>query len=166
MIKIREVDTSDAMRLANLIQKVDKSSDYMLWESGEREISAEKQLKIIEGLKKSGNSTILVVEKEKELVGYLFAIGGNAKRNKHGAYIVIGIAKESRGMGIGSKLFKKLNNWAIENDICRLELTVVTKNESGLRLYTKSGFEIEGTKRKSLCIDGEFVDEYYMSKLI
>lgn len=163
---IREVETSDAEQLAKLIQKVDESSQYMLWEAGERNPSVEKQLKMIEGLKKSGNSTILVVEKEKELLGYLFAIGGNAKRNKHGAYIVIGIAKESRGMGIGSRLFEELNNWVTENDICRLELTVVTKNESGLRLYTKSGFEIEGTKRKSLCIDGEFVDEYYMSKLI
>jgi RimJ/RimL family protein N-acetyltransferase len=50
--------------------------------------------------------------------------------------------------------------------IHRLELTVVTENQAGLQLYKKMGFEIEGTKRQSLYIDGKFVDEYYMSKLV
>ena len=52
------------------------------------------------------------------------------------------------------------------HQIHRLELSVVTHNEAGLRLYKKMGFKIEGTKRHSLLIDGEFVDEYYMSKLL
>jgi len=45
-------------------------------------------------------------------------------------------------------------------------LTVVTQNKAGLSLYKKMGFEIEGTKRDSLFIDGKYVDEYYMSKLL
>jgi hypothetical protein len=28
------------------------------------------------------------------------------------------------------------------------------------------GFEIEGTKRASICVNGNYVDEYLMSKLI
>ena len=30
----------------------------------------------------------------------------------------------------------------------------------------KMGFEIEGTKRDSLRVDGVYVDEYYMAKLL
>jgi RimJ/RimL family protein N-acetyltransferase len=93
------------------------------------------------------------------------AIGGNARRNKHSAYIVVGILKDYRGQGVGTKLFKELEQWAFNHNIHRLELTVVTRNETGLSLYKKMGFQIEGTKRHSLFIDGEFVDEYYMSKL-
>ena len=163
---IREAESEDVEKLTYLIQEVDKSSEYMLWEPGEREISADKQLKMLEGLRKSGNSTIFVAENSDALVGYLFSIGGNARRNKHAAYIVIGILETYRGMGIGTKLFNELDRWAKNHNIHRLELTVVTKNESGLALYRKAGFEIEGTKIKSLLIDGELVDEYYMAKLL
>lgn len=121
---------------------------------------------MIRGIKDSRNSIILVAEKDKDLVGSILAIGGNARRNKHSVYVVIGILKEYRGKGIGTKLFTKLEQWASNHKICRLELTIVTNNEAGLSLYKKVGFEIEGTKRNSLFIEGEFVDEYYMSKLL
>ncbi|MFD0770009.1 hypothetical protein ACFQZ1_14560 [Bacillus sp. CGMCC 1.60114] len=45
-------------------------------------------------------------------------------------------------------------------------MTVMVHNEAGIALYKKSGFEIEGIKRHSLMIRGEFVNEYYMAKLI
>ncbi|WP_262173017.1 GNAT family N-acetyltransferase [Saccharococcus sp. Marseille-Q5394] len=163
----REIEITDAEKLSLLIQLVEASSEYMLWEAGEREVEGERQKKMIESMKDSNNSTILVAEnKNNELVGYLFAIGGNAKRSKHSAYIVIGISENYRGQGVGTKLFKELEQWAAQHDIHRLELTVVTRNQVGLSLYKKMGFEVEGTKRHSLLINDEFVDEYYMSKLI
>lgn len=164
---IREIEISDAQNLSCLIQLVEASSDYMLWEAEEREIRSERQKNMIKRMKESENSTILVAENNSnELVGYLFSIGGDAKRNRHTSYIVVGISEGYRGEGVGTKLFKELEKWAIQHKIHRLELTVVTVNEAGLSLYEKMGFEIEGTKRNSLFIAGEFVDEYYMSKLI
>ena len=163
---VREIKTSDAEKLANLTKKIEESSKYMLWEARERNIQTDNQLKMIKSMKAAENSTILVAEKDNELVGFLLAIGGNARRTRHSTYIVIGILKGFRGQGIGTELFNELEQWADNNNISRLELTVVTKNEAGLSLYKKVGFEIEGTKRNSLFIDGEFVDEYYMSKLL
>lgn len=164
---VREIKISDVEKLSQLIQHVEASSEYMLLEPGEREVDNERQKNMITRLKESPNSTILVAENESnELVGYVFAIGGDAKRNKHSAYIVIGISAAYRGKGLGTKLFKELDQWAIHNNVRRLELTVVTKNAAGLSLYEKMGFEIEGTKRDSLFIGNEFVDEYYMSKLV
>lgn len=164
---LREIENADAEKLSNLIQQVEASSQYMLWEAGEREIENESQKKMIERMEDSNNSTILVAEnKNNELVGYLFAIGGDAKRNKHSAYIVVGISENYRGQGVGSKLFKELEQWATQHGIRRLELTVVTGNQAGLSLYKNMGFEVEGVKRYSLFINDEFVDEYYMSKII
>lgn len=163
---IREIKHDDAERLVNLIKKVESKSQYMLFESGERNISPEQQLKRIEAMKKEGNSTIFVAEENGVLIGYLIAMGGNAQRNRHSVYLVIGILSEFRGLGVGTKLFKHLENWTKELSIHRLELSVVTRNEAGLRLYEKMGFDIEGTKRHSLFIDGEFVDEYYMARLL
>ena len=163
---IREVNTSDAKKLANLIKQVDESSEYMLWEADERNIETESQLKMIESMQASENSTIFVAETNQDLVGYLFAIGGKARRNRHSVYIVVGILQTKRGQGIGTQLFNELGHWAKQCNVQRLELTVVTKNEAGLTLYKKVGFEIEGTKRDSLLMDDEFVDEYYMAKLL
>ncbi len=81
------------------------------------------------------------------MVGYLFAVGGNTKKNKHCAYIVIGILQEYQGIGIGTLLFKALDNWASNQRIRRLELTVMKENLAGVKLYEKSGFEIEGVKK-------------------
>lgn len=163
---IREIMVSDAEDLVNLIKQVEKESEFMLMEAGERQVTAEQQRNRIESMKNSENSTIFVAEKDNNLVGYLFAIGGTARRTQHSVYIVIGILKDYRGQKIGTKLFESLKEWAIERNIRRLELTTVTRNVAGVALYKKMGFEIEGTKRHSLFIAGEFVDEYYMVKLL
>jgi RimJ/RimL family protein N-acetyltransferase len=166
ILNIRKIRVSDAENFILLTQQVESSSKFMLREDGERTANLEEKKQRIKSLEKSQNSTILVVENNEELIGYLVAIGGSARRNKDSVYIVIGILKEYRGLGIGSKLFKEIQRWASEQNIHRLELSVVTQNEAGLSLYKKLGFEIEGTKRDSLFIDGDFVDEYYMSKLL
>lgn len=59
-----------------------------------------------------------------------------------------------------------MEKWALENTITRLELTVMTHNERAVRLYKKMGFKIEGLKEKSLIVDGKYVDEYYMGKIL
>lgn len=165
-MSVREIKISDTENLVHLIRQVEEESDYMLMEAGERQITAEQQRTRIETMKNSENSTVFVVEKDHKLIGYLFAIGGTPRRTKHSVYIVIGILKDYRGQGIGTKLFKRLEEWAREKSLHRLELTVVIRNEPGVALYKKMGFEIEGTKKDSLFISGEFVDEYYMAKLL
>ena len=39
-------------------------------------------------------------------------------------------------------------------------------NHAGIALYKKMGFEIEGVKKDSLLINDQYVDEYYMSKIL
>lgn len=164
---VREIEIADAEKLSRLMEHVEANSEYMLMEAGERESGHAQQMQRINRIKNSGNSTILIAENElNELAGYLFAIGGDVKRNRHCAYIVVGIAETFRGHGVGTKLFMELDQWARHHTIHRLELTVVTRNEAGLSLYKKMGFEIEGTKKHSLYIGEEFVDEYYMAKFI
>lgn len=164
---IRKVTPDDAERLICLIKQVESESNYMLMEAGERKTTAEQQRIQLERMEQQRNSTLFVAEQEKgKLVGYLIAIGGSVRKTKHSAYLVIGILEAYRGRGVGTSLFKQLEEWALECNISRLELTVVTQNIAGLSLYQKRGFEIEGTKRNSLLIDGEFYSEYMMSKLV
>lgn len=67
---VREIEVSDAEKLSHLMQQVEASSEYMLWEAGEREVENERQKKMIKSIKDSNNSTIFVAEIENnEIVG-------------------------------------------------------------------------------------------------
>ncbi|MEI4769003.1 GNAT family N-acetyltransferase [Psychrobacillus sp. FJAT-51614] len=164
-MNIREITANDAEKFVDLIKQVEDSSPFMLMEPGERKITVDLQRLAIEQMEKESNSTIFITEQNGELIGYLIVIGGKAKRTKHTAYLVTGILENHRGKGVGTKLFQQLDAWSSDRQIKRIELTVVTQNEAGLSLYQKMGFEIEGTKRSSLLINGELLDEYFMSKI-
>ncbi|MGN7388107.1 N-acetyltransferase family protein [Sporosarcina sp. SAFN-015] len=162
---IRQVQINDANQLSQLIGEVERTSQTMLYEAGERKLSAEQLKKRIESLGADA-STILVAEIDESLVGYMMVIAGTANRNKHSAYIVIGISEAFRGQGVGKALFKSLNDWSIQNKLHRVELTVMSNNTAAIVLYEKAGFIKEGVKKDSLFVNGQYVDEYYMAKLL
>ncbi|MEG8946958.1 GNAT family N-acetyltransferase [Rosettibacter firmus] len=163
---IREIQTSDAEAFLNLCHKLDEETQFMLLEPDERIATVDEIITQIENLKLRDNQTILVAEHNNQLVGYVSADGGKYKRNKHCVYIVMGILQSFTGQGIGTMLLKELEKWAIQNKIYRLELTVMVHNEKAFALYKKMGFVIEGMKKHSLFINGFYVDEYYMAKLL
>lgn len=163
---IREIRTGDAKNFTDLIKKIESHADFMLMEDGERRTTPEQQKKQLERFEKQDNSTVFVAEDKDKLIGYVIAIGGTAKRTQHTAQLVIGILSEYRGKEIGSKLFNNITNWAEKHNLSRLELTVVKDNLAGVKLYKKHGFEIEGTKKKSLIINDIAYDEYYMAKIL
>lgn len=113
-----------------------------------------------------GSDFFLIAENKGEMVGFITANRGNKNRIKHSACIVVGIREKFRGIGIGTEFFKRLNAWAVENKIVRLELSVLCENEITKKLYENNGFEIEGIRKKSICINGEYKDEFLMSKIL
>lgn len=164
MVSIREIREEDAERHLALCRKLDHETKFMLYEPGERSTSLEHHRKFIQSFIASDNSTILIAEHDDQFVGYLLVDGGKAKRIKHVGYIVVGILAAYQGQGIGTRLFQALEEWRENTELKRLELTVMSHNETAVSLYKKMGFEIEGTKKKSLYIDGRYIDEFYMGK--
>ncbi|RDU37478.1 GNAT family N-acetyltransferase [Neobacillus piezotolerans] len=165
-MEIRRAAAGDGARLAALIKHVEATSEFMMYGPGERVLTAVQQEGMIARLAEESNTALFVAEKDGELIGYLFAIGGGAPRKRHCAYIVAGIAEAHRGSGTGTRLFGELLAWASQAGIHRLELTVMAHNEAAIGLYKKMGFQIEGTKHHSLFINSSYIDEYYMYKLI
>lgn len=162
---IRKAVPDDAVRLSQLFKEVDQSN-VMLYGPGERQTTPEQIRKRIIDVSESDTSEWLVEDIGGVLAGYLLIQGSALKRVKHTIYLVIGISEAFRGQGIGTRLFEEMEKWAVEHAIHRVELTVLAHNESARALYRKMGFEVEGTKRNSVFIDGSYCDEYYLSKLI
>ncbi|QHS22399.1 GNAT family N-acetyltransferase [Virgibacillus sp. MSP4-1] len=163
---IRTIRYTDAEPFMDLIRAVEAESPYMLYGAGERKTSLAKQKEMINGILNADNSTVLVAEFNGTLAGYAMAIGGSSPRNQHSVHLVIGMLSIHQGKGLGTQLLEELETWAVENKLHRLELTVVSKNDSAIALYKKLGFIREGTKQDSLYIDGQFFDEYNMAKIL
>ena len=166
MIQIRQIKETDVENYQKTWLQVITESPYMMREPDEAIHDISALTKRVHSFLNSENSNIFVAYNNEQLIGFVTAWGGIFKRNKHSAYIVIGIVKEFTGQGIGKKLLSELENWAIQNHITRLELTVMTTNTPATSLYKSCGYEIEGIKQKSLIVNGEYIDEYYMLSLI
>ena len=167
MIQIREICEDDAEKFLALCHQLDRETQLMLLEPGERTITIDEQREYIKRILTRGNQTILVAEDQQEqLAGYLSATGGVYNRNRRTAYLVIGVLQGFAGQGIGTRLFTQVEKWARNHTIHRMELTVMAHNERAVRLCQKMGFEIEGMKQQNLLVDGKYVDEYEMAKLL
>jgi len=162
---IRKAVREDAECLLQLFKEVDQSN-VMLYGPDERRTTPEQIRNRIIAVSEGDTSEWLVEKIGDVLAGYLLIEGNRLERVKHTIYLVIGISEKYRGQGIGTRLFEEMEKWAVEHAIRRMELTVLAQNQSALALYLKMGFEVEGTKRDSVFIDGIFCDEYYLSKLI
>lgn len=162
-MKIRQIETGDADNFLNMLRKLDTETEFMMYEPGERRTTLEEQKEIIERIQENGDPVFLV-ESGEEVVGFLGGKRGGCNRVRHTVYIAMGIVKDHRGKGIGRKLMEQLDRWNVENDIARSELTVMCHNERAVRLYEGMGYQIEGRRKKSLVVEGKFVDEYYMGK--
>jgi RimJ/RimL family protein N-acetyltransferase len=162
LFNIRE---DKAKKFLNLLLQLDRETKFMLFEPGERTIT-EDQLKTMLYNSNNSNGVYIGIEEDNEVVGYISASRGARNRIKHTAYIVIGILENHTGKGFGKKLFEEVEIWAIKYEVKRLELLVMANNERAISLYEKMGFHKEGIKEKSMFVDGNYIDEYYMAKLL
>src|SRR5690349_9643575 len=102
---IRTIHPDDAKQFLNLRKQLDQETQFMLYEPDERTTTVEEQREQIARLLLQENSTTFVVEHNGLLIGYLLASGGEFRRNRHSAHIVIGILQAFTGQGIGGQLF-------------------------------------------------------------
>lgn len=168
MITFKELRIEDVDCFWDLLNALDNETDYMMYEPNERaqctnirELRADISDNVI-----NGADFLLIASEDDKIVGYIRAERGKFRRNYHTAYIVVGVLKAYAGKGIGTTFFKKLDQWASQHGVRRLELTVECRNHAARHLYEKSGFAIEGTRAESMLVEGNFVDEYYMAKIL
>ena len=167
MITYRPIGAADAEAFWRFLCRLDEETEYMMYEPGERaESGSAERLKGFLARAEAAGDLRLGVWEGEEIAGFISADRGSCRRNAHTAYVVVGIRPPWQHQGLGAELFRRLEAWARERGLARLELTVECPNAAALALYKKSGFEIEGLRRRSMRVNGQFVDEYEMAKLI
>jgi RimJ/RimL family protein N-acetyltransferase len=164
-VTIRPAAPEDAAALLELKHALDEETSFMLLEPGERQETVTDEARRLQAIAQEANSIVLVAEQDGLLLGYVEALGGRFRRNRPCAEVVIGVREASSGRGLGTSLLAELSVWAERTGLHRLELTVMAHNERALALYRRCGFEVEGTRRHSLLVDGRYVDELLLANL-
>lgn len=79
-------------------------------------------------------------------------------RMAHRGTLGMGLIKEFRGQGLGTRLLEKTLAHAKEIGLEKVELTVYTENLAAIKLYEKCGFEKTGLIKHYRKLNGRYFD--------
>lgn len=101
-----------------------------------------------------------------EVIG-LVVISKGTHRIKHIAYLDKLAINQSLGRkGLGTIFFNEIISSLKAEGFSKIELGVEVDNQRAISFYEKFGFIIEGTRKNLLNREGEFIDNYYMAKML
>ena len=163
--QIRVAVPEDAEALYAFGETLLAETSFFLRGPGERARSVGEMRAVIERFDSLPHYLLLNAWDGATAVAEAVAMGGVFKRNQHTAIVGIGVLAAHAGKGLGRKLMRALDDFAVESDMRRLELTVMAHNSVARSLYRKVGYVEEGTKRDSMRVDGSYVSEIMMAKL-
>jgi len=107
----------------------------------------------------------LVLALEDQLIG---ACGANRRSgvSRYTANVGYWLGENHWGRGIMTEAFGRFLEYVWETfDVERLEAEVFAWNQASVRVLEKNGFIREGTRRRAIYKDDEFVDEHFYSLL-
>ena len=137
---------------------------YMSNEDFQSTMTMEKEVLFLDQLDKAKSGVTLIALYEGRVIGNIDLRANVRRRIKHRASFGMSVLPDFRSEGIGRILLEQLIEFAKQNeDIKKLELGVIEKNISALRLYESLGFQEEGRSLKGFYSDkGEYLDEILM----
>ena len=161
-MRIKNIELGHAEAFGQLQMEIFQENNFMLVEPDEHKTKLHELANQV-----ASTDFLMGADNDQgELVAFLAAYRGTYRRNRHCAKIVIAVLKDYRRQGIASRLFVALEEWARKEGVPRLELTVAMNNSAAISCYKTNGFVIEGVRSQSLKINDEWVDEFYMAKIL
>lgn len=100
-----------------------------------------------------------------EVVGWCDIMRNPAEGFRHVGRLGMGLLPDFRGRGLGRRLAVETIRAAKAAGMERIELEVFASNERAIALYKSLGFVIEGVKKQSRKLDGEYDDNVCMALL-
>jgi RimJ/RimL family protein N-acetyltransferase len=114
---------------------------------------------------KAGAIHVVAVAGHDEVVGWCDLRPKSAAALRHSAVLGMGLVAPYRGQGLGSRMLAATLDSAGQAGLQRAELVVRADNAPAIALYRRFGFELEGTLRDYLRVDGVSHDALQMARL-
>lgn len=163
---IRSIETDDARSFINLQEEIFAETTFNYFEPNEQALSVQKVRKLMAEWRKQKNATIQLCIFNGLFAGYSILQGNTASKTKHISTIQIAVKQDFANKGVGTALLNDAEKWAKENEIERLEASIMLTNQRALSLFEKQGYNNEGTRIKAVKVNDAYVDELYFSKFI
>ncbi|MFC7063442.1 GNAT family N-acetyltransferase [Halobacillus seohaensis] len=88
------------------------------------------------------------------------------KSNSHVLEIDIGVHPEFQRKGVGSELLSYIFLWGKENGYRKVSIRVLSTNKAAIPFYISNGFNEQGRLKDEFLLNGEFVDDILMYKML
>lgn len=166
---VREASPTDAAAFLALIHSI--VAEYpgidMPFAPDEYTLPEQNAANWMENVAAADNAIFLLAEADDQLIGSLICQGGRLRADRHSASLSIYVRKDWRNQGVGQALMRQALDWASATGIIeRIHLEVYARNQRGIHLYEKFGFEVEGRQRRAYYQGGEYIDMLMMARLL
>ena len=162
---VRSAVQTDAEQLSEIRVQIDGETENMDREAGEGFIDKIGFQKIIKTDSEEMKNLFLVAEVHNRIVGFSRCEGSKLKRLAHKVEFGVCILREFWGYGMGKSLLQQSIQWADENEVKKISLQVLEKNEKAIQLYKKLGLEVEGIlKNDKKLSDGKYYNTVVMGR--
>ncbi|MHC1692431.1 MAG: N-acetyltransferase family protein [Sphaerochaetaceae bacterium] len=159
---VRTAVMVDAPAFLDYLDNVAGESDNLTFGRGERVFALGDEEHLIEEVAASTNGLFLLAWFQGRIVGSLTFQGGKRPKLSHSGEFGLSVSRIHWGKGIGSHLLQTLIDWAPTAQIGKIHLQVRSDNGRAIALYTRHGFEMEGTIRDHFFINGIYYDTLCM----
>lgn len=163
---IREISIKDVENFISLLSQIYDESEFTFYNPGEYSPTISSASQHLEKYITSPTKAIYVAESDEQLVGYVFVNTETYERTQHEAVVYLGVREYYQHQGIGQALINRIEAWALNYHIRRIEATVVTENINAIELFKGMGFQIEGELKDKLFINQKYYNEYVMAKIL
>ena len=117
--------------------------------------------------KQTHAGTIIIALATAELIGMTGIACGHWPKMGHGGGLWgVYVRQDWRGCRIGESMIKGCIDWAKQNHLSVVYLSVTLSEIPAIRCYTRCGFREYGIEPRTLLVDGQYYDQLLMYKLI
>lgn len=162
-LSIKMVIPEEADEIINYINHISYESENLTISPGEFDKTIEEEKIFIKNISETKNCLMIAGKIDGKIVSLLNFNSSQRKRIRHVGEFGLSVKKEFWNLGIGNQMLCYLIDWAKKTNIIKkINLMVRKDNISGVYLYKKLGFEIEGVISRYFKIENNYFDLLYM----
>lgn len=166
-VTLRPARLDDAGKWLAFLLQLDVETDFMLFEAGERDQSVEKCANAIERILAVPGAKLLFLEDARgDIVGYFKGDVMPVERKAHVMGLSCAILRQYQGDAGSRSLREFMAQVRAEGIVRRVEASIMASNVRMLGLSLHLGAVIEGLRRESIHMRGQYVDEYILAVLV
>ena len=165
-VDIREIRVCDALEVVAYMKQVNTETKNLTRDPDEFTMTVEQEEAFIENAITSKDQFIYTVWHKDKMISMSGIHGSSLRRLKHKVNLGISILLEYHNLGLGTILMNLLVEKAKELGKTKMELDVRADNPNAIKVYERTGFEVEGIRKNGFQVDGKYIDLILMGRIL